>query len=73
MRHFKLGGRSREEEYQFLGAVAKLSKATVSFVMSVSLYAWNNSASPWTDFDKILYFFSKICRENSSFMKVRQE
>ena len=27
----------------FLGAFAKLRKSTVCFVMSVSLFAWNNS------------------------------
>jgi hypothetical protein len=30
--------------YQFLGAVAKLRKAIMSFVMSVRLSSWNNSA-----------------------------
>jgi hypothetical protein len=54
-----LDGRSREEEQEFSGAVAKLPKATISLVMSVGQSAWNNSASPWTDFDKILYFFLK--------------
>ena len=39
--------------------------------------AWNNS-SRWTDFDNIWYlsfffFFSKICQENSSFIKIWQE
>ena len=29
----------------FLGAFAKLQKATISLVMSVCLYAWNNSAA----------------------------
>ena len=29
---------------QFLGAFAKLRKAAISFVMSVRLSAWNNSA-----------------------------
>jgi hypothetical protein len=31
--------------FQFLGSFAKLQKVTVSFVMSVRLYARNNSAS----------------------------
>jgi hypothetical protein len=30
--------------YVFLGAFAKCRKATVSFVISVRLAAWNNSA-----------------------------
>jgi len=29
---------------QFLGAIAKLQRTTISFVMSVCLPAWNNSA-----------------------------
>jgi len=39
---------------EFLGALAKLGKATISFVMSVCLYAWNNSAPIgriFTEFD----------------------
>jgi len=30
--------------FYFLGAFAKLQKATISFVMSVRQSAWNNSA-----------------------------
>jgi hypothetical protein len=30
--------------FQFLGASAKLRKATVSFIVSVHLHAWNNLA-----------------------------
>ena len=37
-----------------LGAFTKLRKATIIFVMSVRLSAWNNSA-PWTDFNEIWY------------------
>jgi hypothetical protein len=33
------------ETFFFLGAFAKLQKATISFVMSVRLSAWDNSAS----------------------------
>ena len=32
-------------ESKFLGALARLRKATLSFVMSVRLYAWNNSVA----------------------------
>jgi hypothetical protein len=38
--------------YQFLGAVAKLRKATMSFVMSVRPSSWNNSAPPGRIFMK---------------------
>jgi hypothetical protein len=43
----------------FLGALAKLQKATVSFLVSVHLSAWNNSDSTWRIFTKfhILVFF----------------
>jgi hypothetical protein len=37
----------------FLGAIAKLRKAIISFVMSVRPTAWHNSASHWTDFHEI--------------------
>jgi hypothetical protein len=42
----------------FLGAFAKLRKATISFVMSVRM---EQLESHWTDFNEILYlgFFSK--------------
>ena len=40
----------------FLGAFAKLRKATVSFVISVRLYVrMQELDSQWTDFDEILY------------------
>ena len=51
----------------FLGVFAQLLNATVSFVMSVHLPAWNSSASAgWSfmNFDVVGYF-SKICQENS--------
>jgi len=57
----------------FLGAYAKLSKATISFVMFVILSvrpsAWKNSASIWHIFVKYEYF-SKIRRDNSIFIKM---
>jgi hypothetical protein len=50
----------------FLGAFAKLRKATISFVMSVYPSAWNNSAP--TELISIKHdiwaFFPKICLEN---------
>jgi len=62
----------------YLGAVAKLRKATVSFAMSaclsVRLFAWNNSAPTGRIFMK---FDSGVCFEkllrNSSFIKIGQE
>ena len=39
----------------FLGVLAKLRKANISFLMSC-LSAWNNSAPHWTDFHKTWHF-----------------
>ena len=53
----------------FIGTFAKLRKSTISFVMSVRPhlpldgFSWN----------LIFEYFSKICRENSSFIKTWQE
>jgi len=45
--------------------------------MSVRLSAWNNSAPAGRMFNQIRYlrgfFFRKICRENSTFLKIRQK
>jgi hypothetical protein len=60
------------KEYWFsfsLGAFAKLPKATISFVMSVRM---KRLSFYWTEFVKFAYF-SKICRENSGYLKIRQE
>ena len=60
----------------FLGALAKLRKETISFVMSVCLsVCMEKSAWTWriiTKFD-IYAFLPKICWENSSFIKIRRE
>jgi len=58
-----------------LGAFAKSRKATISFVMSVRLYVRIEQLGPHrTDFHEMLYEdFSKICRENSCFIKIGQE
>ena len=48
----------------FLGAFAKLRLATISFVMSVCLSAWNNSAPTgrsFTTFD-VRVFFENMSR-----------
>jgi hypothetical protein len=61
----------------FLGAFAKLRKATVSFVMSVcpSVCPRGTTRLPLDGFSWNLTFdyFSIICRENSSFIKIWQE
>jgi len=54
---------------EFLGAFAKLLKVTTSFVvsllLSVRLYAWNNSASTGQIFVKfdICVFFENLSRK----------
>ena len=56
---------------KLLGACAKFRNATVSFVMSVGLSAWNNSAPTGRIFMKFdTSIFSKTCRENSSLIKI---
>jgi len=59
----------------FLGATAKLRKSTISFVICVcpptSLFEWYKSAPTeriFIIFDISVFF--KICRENSSFIKI---
>jgi hypothetical protein len=50
----------------FVSAFAKLRKATISFVMSV--------LPPTASiFNLTFTFFPKLCRENSSFIQIRQE
>jgi hypothetical protein len=58
-----------------LSAFETVRKATVSFVMSVRLSGWNNSAPTERIFVEfyVAVFFEKICWENSSLIKVRQE
>jgi hypothetical protein len=45
--------------HKFLGAFAKSQKATLSFVMSVHLSAWNNSAPTRQTFMKFNTYFLK--------------
>ena len=56
-------------------AFAKYRKATISFVISVSPSALNNSVPTGRDFQEIgvRLFFSKICPEYSSLIKIWQE
>jgi len=65
----KIRPRPPLHKFFFLGAFPKLRNTTISFVMSVRLSAWNNSASTRRIFMKFEYF-SKICQENSSFFKI---
>jgi predicted aconitase len=63
---------------RFLGAFTKLRKATLSFVIFVCLSVrpvgrMEQLGRHRTDFRKILYYFPKICRENSSFVTIRQD
>jgi len=54
----------------FSGAFAKLRKASVSFVMSVSV-RMEQLDSHWTDFREMwCEDFSKICREIASLIKI---
>jgi len=58
-----------------LGAFAKSLKGTVDHVMSVRMSAWKKLVSEWTDIKENSYlsYCLKTCRENSGFIKIRQE
>jgi len=57
-----------------VGGFANLRKPNISFIISVCLYARNNSApTRWIFMRSDTWIFSKICRENSSFIKIWQE
>jgi len=62
-----------ERDILFFSAFAKLREATISVVMSV--YQHKQHGSHLTDFHMIwhLRIFSKLCPENSSLIKIRQE
>jgi len=55
--------------------IRKMAKTTISYVMSVRLSEWNNLGSHSTDVHVIwcVECFSKICPENSWFIKIGQE
>jgi hypothetical protein len=58
----------------FIGAFEKLRKANVSFATPVCPSVWNNLAPTEGTFVKFdVDGFYKFCRENSSFVKTRQE
>ena len=55
----------------FIGAFEKLRKATVSLATSIRPSVWNNLTSTERTFLKSnSEDFSKICRKNSSFVKI---
>jgi hypothetical protein len=64
---------------QFLGAFAKLRKWTIGFVMCVcvcpSVFPHGTTRLPLDGFswNLICDYFSKICRDNSSFINIGQE
>jgi hypothetical protein len=58
-----------ENNEPLLGMFTNLQRATISFIMSVCLSAWNNSAPTGQIFMKFDYFL-KICQENSSLIKI---
>jgi len=60
-----------ENHIIFLGAFADVRKATVSFVICVCPSEWKNSSRTGRIFMK--FYFSKICREISVFVKMCQE
>ena len=60
--------------YHLFWACSQNYEATVSFVMSVRLSAWNKSSpTARITWNLIFEFFSKICYGNSSFIKIWQE
>jgi len=54
----------------FLGAFSKLRKATIGFVMSVLPHGTTRLPLDGVSWNLIFEDFSKICRENSSFIKI---
>jgi len=59
----------------FLSAFTKLRKRLFSFIMSVRpSIRMEQLGSHWTEFHEIWRkYFSKICQENSSLVKILQE
>jgi hypothetical protein len=49
------------------------SRFVISFCLSVCLSAWNNSVATVRIFMKFDVYFSKICRENFSFIKIQKQ
>jgi hypothetical protein len=66
---------SHERPQHFLGAFAKLRKATISVAMSVRLSVRMELDFHWMDFDEtwclsFFFFFGKIFREKSSIVTI---
>jgi len=69
--------------WAFFSAFAKLRNATVTFIMSVCpsvcvpVRSYGTTGLPtrriFTKFDVWVFFFSKMCRKNSSFIKTWEE
>jgi hypothetical protein len=55
---------------QFLGAFAKLRKTIISFVMSVRPHGTTRLPLDRFSWNLIFAYFSKICEENSSFIRI---
>ena len=60
-----------------VGVMAKLRKATISFVMSVCPSVRTKNSAPtgriFVEFDILVFLEKKICPENSSFIKTWQQ
>jgi len=57
-----------------LDAFVKLRRTTIRFILSACPSTWNNWAPTERIFMKLIFEnFSKICRENSLFIKIRPE
>jgi len=57
----------------FLGVYTNLQKATISFVMSVCPHGTRLQLDGLLENISECFFFSTICRENSSFIRIWQE
>jgi len=57
----------------FLGALAELRKAAISFIMSACLTAGKNSVSHWMDFGKICYLFTLRISINKIHISLKSE
>ena len=61
------------EQFTFFDAFAKFRKASMIFVMPVCPSARNYSSPKKISQNFIFEYFSKICPENSSFIKLWEE
>jgi len=64
----------RRSNHYFLGPFAKLPRATNLLCSACLSVRMEQLGSHWMDFHEIWYqYFSKLCRENSSFVEILQE